>query len=653
MKAPHQRILMILVVIFVMTLSLFNTGIAFADDQPPVEPAVTEEPVVIDTPSVTEEPVAIEISETAPESTSTAEITEEKASVQEIFEQIPAETDIVALNEEGQPEPLATQQAAEIILTSDPMWCPTGQTPGDAGCTAGYATAAQLISALNGITGDGTIYFTSTYSTNDLTFDQTNANLAGLGALTIQGGWNGSTGNAFALSGSTTFDGVGLSIINWTSAVTINDINVIGNTAGDGLQVISYADITLENITANTNGGDGVYLNNCNGVGFSCNGSGDITISGTNTFTGNTEFGLRVFSAGEINANNLTASNNTITGAALYNFAGTGGDVNLTGINTFNNNDDGSGNGYGLGIQSNGTISLNNITANNNAQFGMYLENNFPGATGSIIVSGVNIFNNNGMGGVNAVSPGNIIIENVTANDNVGAGLSLGTVNGNIEITCGTFNNNTGYGLGANIPNVLTLNGVVFNGNTSGEMDLYGAGTLVENPFDCASTEIKTSHNHGAIKDSLSMQLVHVNSGDSTEFNCELFTGTAIVLSNGDKITFKCPISGSVSLAVLINDALPGELPEGLEYLSGVQAIQSSNGSNKALDGQVIVSFLVPKELQGENFAILYWDGNNWLDLNSATFTDGREVFNGGHLTGDGYFEAVTNFSGSFVLVKK
>jgi hypothetical protein len=68
----------------------------------------------------------------------------------------------IVLNEEGQPEPMATEAAAETILASDPIWCPTGQIPGDAGCTAGYATAVQLITALNGVTGDGTIYFTST-----------------------------------------------------------------------------------------------------------------------------------------------------------------------------------------------------------------------------------------------------------------------------------------------------------------------------------------------------------------------------------------------------------------------------------------------------------------------------------------------------------
>jgi hypothetical protein len=41
------------------------------------------------------------------------------------------------------------------------------------------------------------------------------------------------------------------------------------------------------------------------------------------------------------------------------------------------------------------------------------------------------------------------------------------------------------------------------------------------------------------------------------------------------------------------------------------------------------------------------------VDLDLAVFEDGRTVINGGASSADGYFEAVINFSGSFVLVKK
>jgi len=65
------------------------------------------------------------------------------------------------------------------------------------------------------------------------------------------------------------------------------------------------------------------------------------------------------------------------------------------------------------------------------------------------------------------------------------------------------------------------------------------------------------------------------------------------------------------------------------------------------------ISFVIPEEVKSEKLSILYWDGNEWIDLKEAAFEDGRFVINGGYFTDDGYFKSVTNFSGSFVLVKK
>lgn len=375
------------------------------------------------------------------------------------------------------------QITAKQVLIS---YCPTGQTPGDPGCTANYATAAQLITALNGVTGDGTIYFTSTYSTNDLVFDQSNANLSSLGALTIQGGWNGATGDGFALSGETTFNGVGLTIINWNNTVVINDVVVNKNGDGDGINISSYSDIDLKNITSNENSGQGVHLNNCNWVMFDCMGIGHVTIVGTNTFNDNDGFGAEVYSAGDINVSNITAKNNG-SGVALRNFFNPGGNVNVTGINTFNNNNDGYGGGTGLGVQSNGMINLNNITANNNPQFGLFLENNLFGGTDNIIISGINTFNKNGLNGVNAVSTAGLFIENIVARNNGGDALSLGTVAGNIDITCGVLTHNSGYGVAASVSGTMTLNGVILRKNDSEGSYIYGEGILIENSFECNS----------------------------------------------------------------------------------------------------------------------------------------------------------------------
>src|SRR5688500_3725875 len=104
MNATRQRNLILIVTIFVMTLSLVNPGIVFADEgQPPVEPAITEEPVAIDVPVSTDTPTPIT------DSASTEETVEEEESVQEILEQIPADMKVIVLNEGGEPEPMATE----------------------------------------------------------------------------------------------------------------------------------------------------------------------------------------------------------------------------------------------------------------------------------------------------------------------------------------------------------------------------------------------------------------------------------------------------------------------------------------------------------------------------------------------------------------
>ncbi len=424
-------------------------------------------------------------------------------SVEEVLAQIPAGTDVIVINEDGQAEPLTTQDAAELILTSDPIWCPAGQIPGDIGCTAGYATAAELVTALNGVTGDGTIYFTPTYSTNDLTFDHTNVNLSGLDALTIQGGWNGSSGNAFALSGSTLFSDVGISITNWNGNITLNNI-VVDGSLGDGITIYyTNSDIQFTNVGSNNNGNDGFYIEsngeinatniaaNDNGfAGAVLSGGDGVTLNGINTFNDNdNSYGLGVFSYTDIGLNNIQAnSNNGGQGVYIDNTAGSG-DVVLNGSNTFN------GNIEGLFVLSNGNITANNIEANSNVGNGAYVDNNLFGGNGSVVISGTNIFNANGNYGLIVNSSEDITASNITANDNGGFGGSLDNRSGVGDVTIsGTniFNGNNQLGLEVYSNGEISINNITASGNIgsgaalhnftgSGDINLTGTNNFNNN----------------------------------------------------------------------------------------------------------------------------------------------------------------------------
>ncbi len=681
MKTTYQRTFLLFLTIFVVIFSLFNTQVTFADDgTPPVGPLATEVPVGTDIPPITEEV-----------SSETLEQTEsEPVIVAEILEQLPEDTQLIVVDENGSFLPLATLDAAEFVIENDPMWCPAGQIPGDAGCTASYTTVTALIANLGSKSGAGTIYFTPTYSVNDAVFDHINANLSALTDLTIQGGWNGLTGNAFALSGASTFNGVGLTITNWNNAITIKNIKVIGANVS-GIYVTTTGDIQVENVTSNGNKTDyGAYLDNClSGNNITCAGTGSVTLTGTNIFNGNNRIGLVVLSGGNISVNNVTANDNKIEGGAYLVNKGWGtGSITLTGTNIFNDN-----NWCGLLAESSGDIRANNITANYNNSSGACLVAMGGFGTGSITLTGTNIFNDNNSNGLEAWADADINLNNVTANGNknyngaylVGWGsitltgknvfngnnwsgleahsngdINLNNVTANdnkvysgvlLEGSSATFTqslfcNNNQYGIDVLAWSLasITLNNV--SGGENGLGNLNNGGAAIFNSADCTP---EGGDKKVLVNPRLSLQIA----GSSANFDCSLFAGTTLILPNGNKVTFKCPISGSATLNSLANDGLPDNLSKDVNFVSGLVAVQSPTGSDKALDGQVIVSFIIPESVQNANLAILYWDGGQWVDLKSASFQDGRAVINGGYVTGDGYFEAVTNFSGNFVLVTK
>ena len=335
--------------------------------------------------------------------------TEEPASEQEadltvaeVFEQVPTGTEILVINEEGQVESLATEEAAAIVADADPMWCPDGQapTPGANGCSPAFTyggTATPLTDLIAWLTANdpnqaGTIWIEDAYDSAaegvaGFTLDGGSYTNLDNHNLTIQGGWNGTSGST-NISGTSTFTGNYLLINSWNASVTLNDI-VVDGVSNNGIKVTTTGDINLENVESSNNTSTGAYLDNTTSTG-------NITLSGTNTFNGNGTYGLRAYSKGNISLNNVTASKNT-QGAHLKNNKGNG-DITLTGTNTFNKNTD-----YGLVAVSQGNISLNNMTASQNSQYGADLS-----GIGSIALTGTSTFYNNSTYGLRAFSDGNI-----------------------------------------------------------------------------------------------------------------------------------------------------------------------------------------------------------------------------------------------------
>jgi hypothetical protein len=658
---------------------------------PTEEPAAGE--ISAELPVVTEVPVTGEISTEVPvvtvtEVPSVAETlladptVVEEPELLEVLEQLPAETDVVVLDETGEVVPLATQEAAEIIMGGDPMWCPTGEKPGDLNCLGFHSTINELV-AVDGwsIMSPGTIWISS-----GNILEPGHVNIDGLTyvhwvgeALTLQGGWNGKQDSSGTLtidilSGAvvnSTFS-VPISIVNWTGVVTVNNITIDGVT-GTGLTVTTTEDINLSNVIAGNNTAYGAHLDNCHLIGWTCNGTGNVTLTGSNTFSGNGNDGLWVESTGIIEVNNVTANNNVGSGADIDNTAYwsyisvpiTLRDSNFT------------GNGYnGLSVGSYGDITLQNVIASNNAgDYGTILSNQY--GTGDIILTGTNIFNNNHGSGLSVYTDGNITLENVTADGNSdGIFLYQGVAGPAISMSNVTARNNC-YGLfldssndtAINVGNIadniigirkandtdpLVLNHVTFSGNTTniasgfvdcGNQNGGGGGTV--------TTLIAPQQQVEFILDCLHQQFYPVT------------------LPNGDQVKIVCPVSGKARITRLDNTMLPAGLPEGYTYASafsleifqGVEAISYIDEG-----GHIEMSFRVPSMQAGSDYSILYWDNGGWAPLKDFMLGengqprkfklhtgDPREILSGLNFVSLGIgpqAEASTNFPGIFVLAQ-
>lgn len=263
-------------------------------------------------------------------------------------------------------------------------------------------------------------------------------------------------------------------------AVTISGTNTFNNngtsSAGSGLYVTSLGAITVNNVNASNNGnggfGHGADLNNNNG-----GSTAGVTLTGMNIFSGNQGNGLTVASFGAIKASNLYANSNVNMGASFNNstVATTTQFVTLTGTNEFKYNGV-----YGLTIQSRGQISLNNITANNNGQTGVSLNNTLgvPPSTMGVTISGTNMFKTNGYSGLVIQTNGTVTLNNMTAEGNgtsntTGAGVSVNNGNNaslaNVTISgFNSFNDNYDAGLSIISSGMVTLNNVTANNSERG-----------------------------------------------------------------------------------------------------------------------------------------------------------------------------------------
>jgi hypothetical protein len=226
-----------------------------------------------------------------------------------------------------------------------------------------------------------------------------------------------------------------------------------------GISLRSAGNISLSSINAFNNGisgsGDGAYL---------VNETGSVkTISVTkSSFNKNDSYGLEIHPSGVVTLNAVQANDNNISpgydGVFIYNPLDTEKvDVLSTmGASIFSGNYS-----LGLAIRTNGSVTISGVSANENGNGGLYIENDY-GGTGSVSLINCNTSKNSGSTGISVTSSGAVSISSSKALSN-GAG--------------GAFIDNRGDTTGTK--NIVISNSIFNSGLGGGGLTIYSYGAVL------------------------------------------------------------------------------------------------------------------------------------------------------------------------------
>ncbi|MFN8410898.1 MAG: hypothetical protein U0Z26_00785 [Anaerolineales bacterium] len=533
----------VLTAIMVLVLSAITAAPALADDvaPPPTDAPVVVEVVSTEVPAVVQEPAPVaETLASVPEGTdvvvtdangeSLPLVSSEAAQAIDIIDPIWCPVGVTPKDGLGG----CTTSYASLKLLVDYL----------AAGTAGVNPAANGIIWIEGGT-DSDVSGTPILIDGSAIVYNTWENFS----LTLKGGWNGLNTTTVNLNNPSVVD-QSISIINWKGDITLTDIvfsgvttgssshtaalniettknvvltnvNATGNTGvngvfidardgvpspvasmvtitngtysnnsgatSTGLTVFSDGAITLKDVTASANGDNGIFVTNTDAVILA-----GVNLTGSTLTTGNGDAGLTVNSKGAILASNLISNGNTNSGVYLDNTSGAGQAVTITG----SSNQMKYNTGVGLYILSKGVITVNSITATENGNVGVYLDNSSASTSApkAVFVNGTNTTFHNANAGLSIFSVGAVTVNNLSSTYNYFSnpdGLFINNINNILpqSVTLlGTFNlsHNAQYGL------TINTSGAVIAGNITASNNGF-SGASIGNTFGSSGSPVTLS----------------------------------------------------------------------------------------------------------------------------------------------------------------
>jgi hypothetical protein len=325
----------------------------------------------------------------------------EEIALPKILAEVPAGTDVVLLDENGAPLPLATNEAAEVLENGDPMWCPGTAEPGDSGCTTPHASFADLLADLadDSETGSGTITSPIQYSVTDDGADPR--------GIFFQLGDRGHRPVTRALTSTATAERhahrTQMNFINWEpgNTLTLNDLDARQRRHAQSMTASWMAPMRTDHRER--------PRTSSNSDGASIETTGDITVSHSE-FQGSSSDGLDLFAGGDIELDEVDSSY-AQGGDGVYGFAN--GSFTIT-HGVFSNN-------YENGITGRGEdLTLSDVTADSNGTMGI-----LAGAYGDALLTNVTATENYLLG-IAVGGMGDTTINSLFADDNGLLGVAAG-----------------------------------------------------------------------------------------------------------------------------------------------------------------------------------------------------------------------------------
>lgn len=492
------------------------------------------------------------------------------------------------------------------------------------------------------------------------TFDGNGTNSGGFSATTTTGSITISdssfTDNKI---GAGTSDGATLS----ASTVSLTNVNAANND-GDGITINNASVVTLNNVVATNNGTDPAGPGNNDGSGVLVNGpvGANLFINGGN-FSSNKEYGIEV--GDPANTTIYILSNPTCTGNVL----GCSNDIFVfdTTVPVITPNVSGTAGSGGWytsnvtvswsvddpesGISSSTGCTASNLTSETTGTTLTCSATNNVGLSDSVSVTvridktaPVLSFSNTTAA---ATGPSGAVVNySASATDNIDP---------SVPAICSPVSGSI-FGLGTTTVNCSATD-EAGNASSGSFLVTVTAAPATSNPV---TPTPPTNATDSSISESDSSTLIVPVTGGVIDLDCD-----SVFSAFGIKLSFINLCDEQTMLKGISASRLPGKLPSGFTFVAGLDVKILSEGEVlQALpDGSGIQLDFSTSGGEDNHFAVLYWNGSAWVEITQKTSEENvsalvdtntaNEFYQIDSADGDVYKVLTTEKTGIFVLVKK